>query len=63
MSKQDIYEEIYQEIQAWQHFNKTNGVVYKSPKVEQKAFLREQQMYNYPIDVIKKATELYFKHK
>jgi hypothetical protein len=63
MNKIEIIDSVFQEIQAWQHFNQTHNIEYKSINKEKKAFLREQQMLCYPYDVIKEAVELYFKQK
>lgn len=61
MNKTEIVDSVFQEIQAWQHFNKKQGIEYKSIKKEKQAFLREQQMLCYPFESIKDAVELYFK--
>ena len=59
----DSYEQvdyILQEILAWKTFNRDNSIIYANKKDEKEAFLNEQQMLTYPIEVISAVADRHF---
>lgn len=56
----DQVDTILQEILAWKTFNHDNSIIYANKKDEKEAFLNEQQMLNYPIEVIDAVASRHF---
>jgi NH3-dependent NAD+ synthetase len=59
----DSYEQvdyILQEILAWKTFNRDNNITYANKKDEKEAFLNEQQMLTYPIEIISAVASRHF---
>jgi NH3-dependent NAD+ synthetase len=56
----DQVDAILQEILAWKTFNRDNNITYANKKDEKEAFLNEQQMLTYPIEVISSVADRHF---
>jgi NAD+ synthetase len=56
----DQVDAILQEILAWKTFNRDNNITYANKKDEKEAFLNEQQMLTYPIEIISSVADRHF---
>ena len=56
----DQVDAILQEILAWKTFNRDNNIIYANKKDEKEAFLNEQQMLTYPIEIISAVASRHF---
>lgn len=56
----DQVDAILQEILAWKTFNRDNNITYANKKDEKEAFLNEQQMFTYPIEIISAVADRHF---
>ncbi len=56
----DQVDAILQEILAWKTFNRDNCITYANKKDEKEAFLNEQQMLTYPIEIISAVANRHF---
>jgi NAD+ synthetase len=56
----DQVDAILQEILAWKTFNRDNNITYANKKDEKEAFLNEQQMLTYPIEIISAIASRHF---